>query len=52
MMKRGVSNTTPKVPIRIIGAKVKEIKVKTMVNINERVNMSKKGTTIATTIST
>uniref|UniRef100_M1DY00 Integrase core domain containing protein n=1 Tax=Solanum tuberosum TaxID=4113 RepID=M1DY00_SOLTU len=45
----GVSDQTPKVPIRIIGAKVKETKVGTVATITERVNMSGMGTSIATT---
>ena len=39
----------PKVPIRIIGAKVKETKVGTMVIATERVSMFDMGTTIPTT---
>lgn len=40
MSRRGVSYQTLKAPIRIIGAKVKKIKVKTMVITTERVIMS------------
>ena len=48
----GIPNQTPKDPIRRIGTKVKEIKVRTMIIITERVIMSEMGITTATTIST
>ena len=48
----GVSDQTPKAPIRRIGSKVKEIKVGTMVIRIERVIMSEMKITTATTIST
>ena len=48
----GVSDQTPKAPIRRIGSKVKEIKVGTMVIRIERVIMSEMVTTTATTTST
>ena len=38
--RRGVSNQTPKAPIKRIGAKVKDINVGTMVITTERVIMS------------
>ena len=50
MIRRGVSDQTPKDPIRRIGAKVKETKVGTMVPTTERVNMSDVGT-ITTTLT-
>ena len=52
MIRRGVSDRTPKAPIRRIRAKVKETKVRTMVIITVRVIMSEMETTIATTTST
>ena len=52
MIKWGVSDRTPKAPIRRIGAKVKETKVKTMVIITVRVIMSEIGITTVTTTST
>ena len=52
MIRRGVSDQTPKAPIRRIDAKNKEIKVETMVTTIERVNMFEMGTTTAITIST
>ena len=48
----GVSDRAPKDQIRIIGAKVKETKVGTMVTITVRVIMSEMETTTATTTST
>ena len=52
MSRRGVSNQAPKAQIRIIIAKVKGTKVRTMVTTIVRVIMSKIETTIATTTST
>ena len=52
MSRRGVSDRAPKAQIRIIGAKVKETKVETMVTIILRVIMFEMETTIATTTST
>ena len=52
MSRRGVSDRAPKAQIRIIGAKVKETKVGTMVTITVRVIMSEMETTTATTTST
>ena len=43
MSRHGVSGQTPKAPIRRIGAKIKEIKVKNMVITIERVIMSEMG---------
>ena len=45
MIRRGVSDQTPKAPIRIIGATIKEAKVRTMVTTIKRVNMLGMGTT-------
>ena len=52
LMSRGGSHQTPKSPITIIGTKVKELKVRTMVITTERVNMNEMESTIATTTST
>ena len=52
MSRRGFSDQTPKDPIRINDAKVKEIKVGTMVITIERVIMSEMGITTAITTST
>ena len=49
MSRRGVSDQTPKARIRIISAKVKGTKVRTMVTTTVRVIMSEMETTIATT---
>ena len=49
MSRRGVSDQAPKAQIRIIGAKVKGTKVRTMVTTTVRVIMSKMETTTATT---
>ena len=48
----GVSDRTPKAPMRRIGANIKETKVETMVIITPRLIMSKMGITTATTTST
>ena len=48
----GVSDRVPKAQIKIIGAKVKGTKVKTMVTITVRVIMSEMETTTVTTTST
>ena len=48
----GVSNLMPKAPIRIIGAKVQEMKVGTMGITTERVIMFEMESTTATTTST
>ena len=47
MIRRGVSDPTPKVPPQIIGAKSKETKVTNLITIIMWVNMSGMGTTIA-----
>ena len=52
MSRRGVSDRVPKAQIRIIGAKVKGTKVRTMVTITVRVNKFEKKITIATKTST
>ena len=52
MNRRGVSDEVPKALIRRIGAKVKGIKVGTMVTTTVRVIMSEMETTTATTTST
>ena len=52
MSKRGVFDRAPKAQISIIGAKVKETKVETMVTTIMRVIMSEMETTITTTTST
>ena len=52
MSIRGVFDRAPKAQIRIIGAKVKETKVGTMVTTFMRVIMSEMETTIVTTTST
>ena len=52
MRIRGVSDRIPKAQIRIIGAKVKETKVETIVTIIVRVIMSEIEITTATTTST
>lgn len=51
MIKRGVSNKMPKVPIKIIGANVNRIKFKTMQTTIQRVTMSEIATIIVTTTS-
>ena len=51
MSRQGVSDRVPKAQIRIIGAKVKETKVGSMVTITVRVIMSEIKTTTATTTS-
>ena len=52
MSRRGVSDRAPKAQIRIIGAKVKETKVGTMVTTTVRVIMSEMETTTVTTTLT
>ena len=52
MSRLGVSDRTPKVPIRIIGTKVKGIKVGTMRIKTKRVTMFDMETTTAKTTST
>lgn len=52
MTRQGVSNQAPKAQIRVIGAKVKGTKVRTMVTKILRVIMSEVETTIAATTST
>ena len=52
MSRRGVSDQTPKARIRIISAKVKGTKVRTMVTTTVRVIMSEMETTTATTTLT
>ena len=52
MSRRGVFDQAPKAQIRIIGAKVKGTKVRTIVTTTVRVIMSKMETTTATTTST
>ena len=52
MSIRGVFDRAPKTQIRIIGAKVKETKVRTMVTTFMRVIMSEMETTTTTTTST
>ena len=52
MCRRGVSDGVPKAQIRIIGAKVKETKVGTMVTTIAMVIMSEIETTIAKTTLT
>ena len=52
MSIQGVSDQVPKVQIRIIGAKVKETKVGTMVTTTVRVIMYEMETTTATTTLT
>ena len=52
MSRRGVSDQAPKAQIRIIGAKFKGTKVRTMVTTTVRVIMSEWETTTATTTST
>ena len=52
MSRRGVSDRVPKAKIRIIGAKVKGLKVGSMVTITVRVIMSEMETTTATTTLT
>ena len=51
MSRRGVSDRAPNAQIRIIGAKVKGTKVRTMLTITVRVIMSEMETTTATTTS-
>ena len=52
MSRRGVFDQTPKSPIRIIGSKVKEIKVGIMEITTKRSNLFEMETTTATTTST
>ena len=52
MSRRGVSDQAPKARIRIIGAKVKGTRVRTMVTTTVRVIMSEMETTTATTTLT
>ena len=52
MSRRGVSDRAPKAQIRIIGAKVKGTKVRTMVTTTMRVIMSEMETTTPTTTLT
>ena len=52
MSRRGVSDQNLKAPISKIGAKVKEIKVRTMVTTIERVYMFEIETTTVITTST
>ena len=52
MSKRGVSDRVPKAQIRIIGAKVKETKVGSMVTITVRVIMYEMEITTTTKTST
>ena len=52
MSRRGASDQAPKAKIRIIGAKVKETKVGTMVTTTVRVIMSEMETTTVTTTLT
>ena len=52
MTRWGVSDQTPKAQIRIIGAKVKGTKVRTMVTTIVRVIMSEMETIVTTTTST
>ena len=52
MSRRGVSDQAPKAQIRITSAKVKGIKVGTMVTTTVKVIMSEMETTITTTTST
>ena len=52
MSRRGVFDQTPKSPIRIIGSKVKEIKVGIMEITTKRSNLFEMDTTTATTTST
>ena len=52
MSRRGVSDRVLKAQIRIIGARVKGIKIGYMVTITVRVNMAEMETTTTTTTST
>ena len=52
MSTKGVSDRVPKAQIRIIGAKVKETKVRSMVTITVKVIMSEMEITTTTTTST